>query len=130
MKAIKICIIACTLGFFATSCRNKDCNTTTMANETVAPATATSITDGTQAATVTPADTPSQNVAGMNATERESTARTKGNKTPGRNRVVREDMSARAGTGNGSTPAEVDLKATKKREANFTHGTGSENTGR
>lgn len=128
MKALKICIIACSLGIFATSCRNKDCDANT-ASENAAPATATSINDGTEAAMPVAADTPAQDETGIASGERESSSRS-GRQARSRSAASDNTPASASGSGNGSTPAEVDLKAAKKREANFTHGTGSENAGR
>ena len=123
MKILKICIIAVSLGVFATSCRNSECaTTTTTETSATAPATA-SPADGTQAV-AEPVDTAAQTGdMEQNNAPKESTARNTGKHTPGKVYIpAKKNTTA---TSNGP-----DLEASKKREGNFTHGTGLENPGK
>jgi hypothetical protein len=120
MKILKICIIACSIGMFAASCSNKECATDNNEAAITAPAT-TGATDGTQVV-AEPADTPAQRTtdAMNNNAPKESTA---GKRTPGK--VYTSEKKKTTATSDGP-----DLEASKKREGNFTHGTGAENPGR
>ena len=113
MKVLKICIMALSLGIFITSCNNKaNC--------------ATSTADSSSASSVSAAnpavDTPGGENTNGSIPKKESES----------GAVVVHTKSATHRYGKSDTLASKgpDLKASKKREGNFTNGTGADNPGR
>ena len=122
MKFIKICIAALSFGTFATACHNADCNTSKSDSTSVSQA-VVSPTDGTGAAANAAADTTAGKTAqGINApvntgSDQKGLAHSRARYRRG----GKQDTLASNGP---------DVNASKKREGNFTNGTGSDNPGR
>jgi hypothetical protein len=121
MKVLKICMIALSMGIFISACKNNtDCKTSA-SDSTAMPQTTTIDRANAPMAPVTDTQSSASMNGTNNATENENGTNAGSSHAVGMNhRRIRRDTLA-----NGP-----DLKASKKREGNFTNGTGADNIGR
>lgn len=123
MKFIKICVVALSLGMFTTACHNADCTTSSKTDSSSVSQTTVNPADGTGTAANAVADTAASGTAQANNAP---VGNGSDQSVTTRNRA-KYHMSSKRDTLASNGP---DVNASKKREANFTNGTGSDNPGK